>query len=44
MLAFLTPPPLVVPEDYDGVEYKWKFLVFRPGREFIHFANYSLIS
>ncbi|KIP10601.1 hypothetical protein PHLGIDRAFT_33815 [Phlebiopsis gigantea 11061_1 CR5-6] len=31
VLLLLTPPPLVVPEDYDGVEFRWKFLVFRPG-------------
>ena len=35
VLSFLTPPPLIVPEDYDGLEYRWKFLVFRPGREYI---------
>ncbi|GJE83993.1 DUF1682-domain-containing protein [Phanerochaete sordida] len=31
VLRILTPPPLVVPEDYEGVEFKWKMFVFRPG-------------
>ncbi|KAL1747225.1 hypothetical protein HDZ31DRAFT_32392 [Schizophyllum fasciatum] len=30
-LNFLAPRPFVHPETWDGVEYKWKFLVFRPG-------------
>ncbi|KAI0921119.1 hypothetical protein AcW2_006199 [Taiwanofungus camphoratus] len=29
-LQFLTPPPVNVSPDYDGLEYKWKFLTFRP--------------
>ncbi|KIY71440.1 DUF1682-domain-containing protein [Cylindrobasidium torrendii FP15055 ss-10] len=29
-LARLTPPPVVVPEEYDGLEFRWKSLVFRP--------------
>ncbi|KAJ7095409.1 hypothetical protein B0H15DRAFT_829444 [Mycena belliarum] len=29
-LAALTPQPFVNPENYDGLEYRWKFLVFRP--------------
>ena len=32
LLAALTPPPFVQPVEYDGLEYKWKMLVFRPGR------------
>jgi len=31
LLAGLTPPPFVQPLEYDGLEYKWKMLVFRPG-------------
>lgn len=38
-VGFLTPPPLVVPEDYDGLEYRWKFLAFRPGRTYILVSN-----
>ncbi|KAL1689308.1 hypothetical protein GGG16DRAFT_58026 [Schizophyllum commune] len=30
-LNFLAPRPFVHPETWEGVEYKWKFLVFRPG-------------
>lgn len=33
VLSQLTPPPIVNPLEYDGWEYKWKFLVFRPARE-----------
>ncbi|KAJ7129647.1 hypothetical protein C8R44DRAFT_777315 [Mycena epipterygia] len=29
-LAALTPAPFVNPEEYDGLEFRWKFLVFRP--------------
>lgn len=32
LLAALTPPPFVQPVEYDGLEYKWKMFVFRPGR------------
>ncbi|KIM67976.1 hypothetical protein SCLCIDRAFT_1210131 [Scleroderma citrinum Foug A] len=28
--ALLTPPPIVLADHYDGLEYRWKFLVFRP--------------
>jgi len=28
--SFLTPPPPNLSEDYDGLEYKWKFFTFRP--------------
>ncbi|KAF8351439.1 hypothetical protein F5887DRAFT_937478 [Amanita rubescens] len=31
LLAGLTPPPFVQPIEYDGLEYQWKMLVFRPG-------------
>ena len=30
-LNFLAPRPFVHPETWEGIEYKWKFLVFRPG-------------
>ncbi|RXW25247.1 hypothetical protein EST38_g607 [Candolleomyces aberdarensis] len=30
LLAGITPPPVVTPEEYDGWEYRWKFFVFRP--------------
>ncbi|KAE9410524.1 DUF1682-domain-containing protein [Gymnopus androsaceus JB14] len=26
----ITPPPFVTPEQYDGLEYRWKMFVFRP--------------
>ncbi|KAF8165327.1 hypothetical protein B0H34DRAFT_233751 [Crassisporium funariophilum] len=29
-LANITPPPVVTPEDYDGWQLRWKFIVFRP--------------
>ncbi|TFY60890.1 hypothetical protein EVG20_g7256 [Dentipellis fragilis] len=29
-VKFLTPPPPSVDENYDGLEYSWRFLVFRP--------------
>ncbi|KAA1466390.1 DUF1682-domain-containing protein [Dentipellis sp. KUC8613] len=29
-IKFLTPPPPSVDEHYDGLEYSWRFLVFRP--------------
>ena len=44
VLSLLTPPPLVVPEDYDGLEYRWKFLVFRPGRVCTLFPSDSPIA
>ncbi|KAK7695823.1 hypothetical protein QCA50_000461 [Cerrena zonata] len=28
--AFLTPPPVVLTPDYDGLEFKWKMFAFRP--------------
>ena len=43
VLSFLTPPPLIVPEDYDGLEYRWKFLVFRPGREYISHWEFAAV-
>lgn len=30
--AYLTPPPVILSPDYDGLEYKWKMLTFRPAR------------
>ncbi|KAF8914615.1 hypothetical protein CPB85DRAFT_520714 [Mucidula mucida] len=30
VIARLTPPPFVNPVDYDGLEFKWRFLAFRP--------------
>ncbi|KAL0579687.1 hypothetical protein V5O48_002317 [Marasmius crinis-equi] len=30
ILQAITPPPISVPEEYDGWEYKWKMFVFRP--------------
>jgi hypothetical protein len=39
VFALLTPPPLIVPEDYDGLEFRWKFLVFRPGREYFGYSK-----
>ncbi|KAJ7276423.1 hypothetical protein B0H12DRAFT_1227556 [Mycena haematopus] len=29
-LTTLTPPPFVNPEEYDGLEFRWKWFVFRP--------------
>ncbi|KAJ8508397.1 hypothetical protein ONZ45_g9324 [Pleurotus djamor] len=29
-LVSLTPPPFHTPEEYDGLEYRWRFLTFRP--------------
>jgi len=33
--VFLTPPPTVLADDYDGLEYKWKFFVFRPAGMYV---------
>ncbi|TDL29497.1 DUF1682-domain-containing protein [Rickenella mellea] len=30
LLKFLTPPPVFTGPDYDGLEYRWKVVVFRP--------------
>ncbi|KAH7914334.1 DUF1682-domain-containing protein [Hygrophoropsis aurantiaca] len=30
LVSSLTPPPFTQGEEYDGWEYRWKFLVFRP--------------
>ncbi|KAJ7904536.1 hypothetical protein B0H14DRAFT_3103334 [Mycena olivaceomarginata] len=30
VLASLTPPPFVNPEEYDGLEFRWRWFVFRP--------------
>ncbi|KAF7301687.1 hypothetical protein MIND_00734200 [Mycena indigotica] len=29
-LTALTPPPVYVPESYDGVEFRWRIFTFRP--------------
>ncbi|KAF7355335.1 hypothetical protein MSAN_01450000 [Mycena sanguinolenta] len=29
-LASLTPPPFINPEEYDGLEFRWRWFVFRP--------------
>ncbi|KAF5389052.1 hypothetical protein D9757_004893 [Collybiopsis confluens] len=30
LLGAITPPPFVAPDSYDGMEFRWKFLAFRP--------------
>lgn len=35
LLAGLTPPPINVPEEYDGLEFRWKALTFRPACTYI---------
>ncbi|KAJ7781219.1 hypothetical protein B0H16DRAFT_1658848 [Mycena metata] len=30
LLAALTPAPFLMPEEYDGLEFRWKWFVFRP--------------
>jgi hypothetical protein len=30
LLKAITPPPLVQPQDYEGLEYRWRFFVVRP--------------
>lgn len=30
LLAGITPPPIVTPQEYDGWQLKWKAIVFRP--------------
>ncbi|KAJ7908343.1 hypothetical protein B0H13DRAFT_2017186 [Mycena leptocephala] len=30
LLASLTPAPFINPEEYDGLEFRWKYFVFRP--------------
>ncbi|KAK0491041.1 hypothetical protein IW261DRAFT_1413438 [Armillaria novae-zelandiae] len=29
-LTHITPPPFVAPSEYDGLEYRWRFIAFRP--------------
>ncbi|KAK0206569.1 hypothetical protein DFS33DRAFT_1255699 [Desarmillaria ectypa] len=29
-LTHITPPPFVAPSEYDGLEYRWRFITFRP--------------
>jgi hypothetical protein len=33
LTRFLTPAQPVLDGEYDGLEYSWKFFVFRPARE-----------
>ena len=33
LAQFLTPVPPVWDNEYDGLEYSWKILAFRPARE-----------
>ncbi|PCH41010.1 DUF1682-domain-containing protein [Wolfiporia cocos MD-104 SS10] len=40
LLKLLTPPPVNVSPDYDGVEYQWRFLTFRPA--FFQYEPYLL--
>ncbi|KAJ3828599.1 hypothetical protein EV361DRAFT_155024 [Lentinula raphanica] len=30
ILSRLTPPPFTAPDEYDGLEFRWKLFVFRP--------------
>ncbi|KAI0695727.1 hypothetical protein BC835DRAFT_933020 [Cytidiella melzeri] len=30
LLSVITPPPVVLTADYDGLEYRWRMLTFRP--------------
>ncbi|KAF8913918.1 hypothetical protein CPB84DRAFT_1757911 [Gymnopilus junonius] len=32
LLAAVTPPPILTPEQYDGWQFRWKVLVFRPAQ------------
>jgi hypothetical protein len=43
LLAGLTPPPVINPVEYDGLEYRWNMFVFRPARELspIHLLHYA---
>jgi hypothetical protein len=34
LLAGITPPPIVIPKEYDGWQLQWKSLVFRPACTF----------
>ncbi|KAG7449200.1 DUF1682-domain-containing protein [Guyanagaster necrorhizus] len=29
-LTHITPPPFVAPSEYHGIEYRWRFMTFRP--------------
>ena len=42
LFSVLTPPPALTPEEYDGWEYRWKFIVFRPACNFIPIMSYNL--
>jgi hypothetical protein len=35
--AITPPPPPPLDDEYDGLEYSWKYFVFRPACESIHF-------
>ena len=39
ILGAITPPPVVLTPDYDGLEYRWKFLTFRPARACSPFSS-----
>ncbi|KII95175.1 hypothetical protein PLICRDRAFT_48143 [Plicaturopsis crispa FD-325 SS-3] len=46
VLTRVTPPPFVNPVDYDGPEYRWRFLVFRPEllkQEGVHFLLLAVL-
>ena len=30
LLKYITPPPVNLSPDYEGTEYRWKFLTIRP--------------
>ncbi|EGO27566.1 hypothetical protein SERLADRAFT_461258 [Serpula lacrymans var. lacrymans S7.9] len=30
LIGGLTPPPVILSDDYEGLEYRWKFISFRP--------------
>jgi hypothetical protein len=34
--ALTPPPPPPLDDEYDGLEYSWKYFVFRPACESIH--------
>lgn len=41
--SVLTPAPVLTPEEYDGWQYRWKFIVFRPACDFIPIMLYDWI-
>ena len=34
LLSYITPPPVIVTPDYDGLEYRYKMFTFRPARAY----------